>query len=102
MGTRPITNREVLARSKQPPFVCHLRYLQLGYFGHVLRRKPWGPIRSIVFDRFLGPRVLAGTRRPGVPRPSWGENADQEGVNDPSFDGIKHFPVEFPGQAKVL
>eukprot|EP00969_Alexandrium_andersonii_P126031 5572025-Alexandrium_andersonii.AAC.1 len=73
MGAHPVNNRKVLSQSGQLPIICRIIYLQLAYLGHVLRRLPWDPLRSVVFDRFLGFRVLGGRRRPGVPREAWSD-----------------------------
>eukprot|EP00969_Alexandrium_andersonii_P237768 10495768-Alexandrium_andersonii.AAC.1 len=73
MGTQPVTNQQVLRNSGQVPILVRIRFLQLAYLGHVLRRLPWDPIRCVVFDRHLGNRVLGGPRRPGLPRDVWAE-----------------------------
>eukprot|EP00969_Alexandrium_andersonii_P011767 513137-Alexandrium_andersonii.AAC.1 len=72
MGVRPVKNVDVLARTGQDPIVCSVRFLQLSYLGHLLRRGPSSPIWKLVYDRFLSTRVLGGPRRKGIPRQKWG------------------------------
>eukprot|EP00969_Alexandrium_andersonii_P147622 6527490-Alexandrium_andersonii.AAC.1 len=69
---KPVSNAEVLKRSGLPSLWSRVRFLQLTYLGHVLRRGPRDPLWNIVFDRFLGCRILGGPRRRGVPRLKWG------------------------------
>eukprot|EP00969_Alexandrium_andersonii_P105851 4669750-Alexandrium_andersonii.AAC.1 len=47
--------------------------LQMWYLGHILRRGPLDPLRTVALDRFLGPRRLGGPRRVGAPRILWSE-----------------------------
>eukprot|EP00969_Alexandrium_andersonii_P293737 12982813-Alexandrium_andersonii.AAC.1 len=55
------------------PLSSHIKALQLGYLGHILRKPPQDPLRNIVFDRLLNSRKLGGPRRDGAPRELWAD-----------------------------
>eukprot|EP00969_Alexandrium_andersonii_P136456 6037358-Alexandrium_andersonii.AAC.1 len=50
MGRTPVTNADVLRRSKQDPIIISIRCLQLFYLGHVLRKPRQDPLWNIAFD----------------------------------------------------
>eukprot|EP00969_Alexandrium_andersonii_P293511 12973716-Alexandrium_andersonii.AAC.1 len=73
LGEGPTTNKEVLRMASVSPLGSHIRALQLGYLGHILRKPPQDPLRNMVFDRLLNSRKLGGPRRDGAPRELWAD-----------------------------
>eukprot|EP00969_Alexandrium_andersonii_P222790 9840163-Alexandrium_andersonii.AAC.1 len=70
-GTDPIRNSEVLTRAGFPTFSGLLAEQQLLALGHLYRAGPTAPQCVATYDRYLAPRYLPGTRRPGLPRRKW-------------------------------
>eukprot|EP00969_Alexandrium_andersonii_P146387 6474071-Alexandrium_andersonii.AAC.1 len=67
-GAEPVKNTEVLRRAGQPTISSRIAEQQILALGHLLRAGHQAPQCQVTFDRYFGPRVLHGRRRPGVPR----------------------------------
>eukprot|EP00969_Alexandrium_andersonii_P212746 9393919-Alexandrium_andersonii.AAC.1 len=71
LGEEPARKEQVLEKAERPDCASLSAEMQLGYFGHLIRRPKDSPIWGTSYDAYLKQERLRGVNREGTPRELW-------------------------------